>query len=147
MSEFRISTNRAELDVPRIHQFLSEDSYWLKGASRATVEKAIANSLCFGGFVGGTQVAFGRAVTDLAMFAYLRDIFVFQEHRSKGYGRALVQAMMERLKGEGVSSIMLATKDAHGLYEKFGFSLIGNSPKLMAYDRLPRNPSTTRERT
>jgi GNAT superfamily N-acetyltransferase len=140
MSEFRISTNQTELDVPLIHRFLSEDSYWLKGVSRAQVQKSIANSLCFGGFLGATQVAFGRAVTDLAAFAFLRDIFVLPEHRGKGYGRALVQAMMSRLEAEGVSSIMLGTKDAHGLYEKFGFSLVGNSPKLMAYREERRPP-------
>jgi GNAT superfamily N-acetyltransferase len=131
MSEFRISTNVEEFDILLIHRFLSEDSYWAKGISISTVRKGIANSLCFGGFLGTTQVAFGRAVTDLTMFAYLRDFFVLPDYRGKGYGKAIIQAAMSRLKAEGVQRVMLGTDDAHGLYEKFGFRLIGNSTKLM----------------
>ena len=68
MNEFRISTNVDELDVALIHQFLSQDSYWAKGIALDIVRKAIANSLCFGGFHGTAQVAFGRVVTDLSTF-------------------------------------------------------------------------------
>jgi GNAT superfamily N-acetyltransferase len=131
MSELRISTNIEEFDIPVIHRFLSE-SYWAKGISIGAVRKAIANSLCFGGFLGTSQVAFGRAVTDLTRFAYLVDFFVLQEHRGKGYGKSIIQAAMSRLKEEGVHGVMLSTADAHGLYEKFGFKRVGNSPKLMA---------------
>ena len=97
------------------------------------MRKSIANSLCFGGFIEAQQIAFGRAVTDLATFAYLRDIFVLLAYRGSGRGRLLVQAMMSRLKDEGVPSILLSTADAHGLYEKFGFARVINSTKLMSY--------------
>jgi GNAT superfamily N-acetyltransferase len=132
MSEFRISTNVEEFDIPLIHRFLSEDSYWAKGITISAVRKAIANSLCFGGFLGTSQVAFGRAVTDFTRFAYLLDFFVLQEYRGKGYGTSIIQAAISRLKAEGVQRVMLGTVDAHGLYEKFGFRRIGDSPKLMA---------------
>lgn len=108
----------------------------MKGVELNTVRKAIANSLCFGGFLGPAQVAFGRAVTDRTTMAYLRDFFVLQEHRGHGYGKAIIQAAMSRLKEEGVPSVLLATSDAHGLYEKFGFRLIGDSSKLMIYREL-----------
>lgn len=100
MTEFRVSTNVGEFDIPLIHRFLAEDSYWLKGVALATVRKSIANSLCFGGFIEAQQIAFGRAVTDLATFAYLRDIFVLPAYRGSGRGRLLVQAMMSRLKDD-----------------------------------------------
>lgn len=131
MPPFRISTNVEEFDIGRIHQFLSEESYWAKGIALSTVRKAVANSLCFGGLLGATQVAFGRAVTDLTTFAYLRDFFVLPEYRGRGYGKAPVHAAMARLKAEGVHGVMLSTTDAHRLYEKFGFRLIGNSTRLM----------------
>jgi len=133
MSEFRISTNVEEFDIALIHRFLSQDSYWMKGVALSTVRKAITNSLCFGGFLGTAQVAFGRAVTDRTTLAYLRDFFVLPEYRGNGYGKLIIQAAMSRLKEEGVPAVMLSTVDAHGLYEKFGFSLIGNSSKLMIY--------------
>lgn len=131
MKELRISTNVEEFDIPLIHRFLSA-SYWAKGISIGVVHKAIANSLCFGGFLGTSQVAFGRAVTDLTRFAYLLDFFVLQGHRGKGYGKSIIEAAMSRLKKEGVQGVMLCTADAHGLYEKFGFKRVGGSPKLMA---------------
>lgn len=136
MSIFRISTNIEEFDIPLIHRFLSQESYWLKGVELNTVRKAIANSLCFGGFLGTAQVAFGRAVTDRTTMAYLRDFFVLQEHRGHGYGKSMVQAAMSRLKEEGVPRVMLATTDAHGLYEKFGFHVIVDSSNLMIHREL-----------
>jgi GNAT superfamily N-acetyltransferase len=131
MREFRISTNVEEFDMLLIDRFLSQESYWAKGDALSTIRKAIANSLCFGGFLGTAQVAFGRVVTDLTTFAYLRDFFVLKEYRGNGYGKSIIQAAMLRLKEEGVHGVMLGTADAHGLYEKFGFRLIGNSSKLM----------------
>lgn len=127
----RISTNPEEFDILLIHRFLSQESYWAKGVALSAVRKSIAHSLCFGGFLGTTQVAFGRAVTDLTRFAYLLDFFVLPEYRGRGYGRDLVQAAMSRLRAEGVQSIMLRTADAHGLYEKFGFKRVDESSNVM----------------
>jgi hypothetical protein len=72
MISLRISTDPAEFDIAMIHRFLAEESYWAKGLSRALLERAIANSLCFGGFVVDARVAFARVVTDRATFAYLK---------------------------------------------------------------------------
>ena len=136
MSIFRISTAIEEFDIPLIHRFLSQESYWLKGVELNTVRKAITNSLCFGGFLGTAQVAFGRAITDRTTMAYLRDFFVLQEHRGHGYGKSIIKAAMSRLNEEGVPYVLLATTDAHGLYEKFGYRVIGDSSKLMIYREL-----------
>lgn len=133
MKQLRISNNIDEFDIPSVHHFLCHDSYWAKGIDIDIVRKSVANSLCFAGFIDDQQVAFGRAVTDLTSFAFLRDIFVFPEFRGNGYGAALVETMMSRLRSECVPSIMLGTEDAHGLYAKFGFKLIGNSSRLMAW--------------
>lgn len=127
----RISNAVSEADVQRIHHFLSKEAYWSKGIPIETVRKAFGNSLCFVGFVDNELAAFGRAVTDLASFAYLKDIFVLPCHRGKGHGKTLVREMIEQLDREGVGSIMLSTEDAHGLYQQFGFELVGDSRKLM----------------
>ena len=120
MTSLRISTDPAELDVPVIHRFLSEQSYWAKGISRTVVEKAIAGSLCFGAYTEAGQVAFARVVTDSATFAYLKDVFVLPEHRGHGYGVAIMQAVMGHPALQTVQ-ILLGTADAHGLYTRFGF--------------------------
>jgi ribosomal protein S18 acetylase RimI-like enzyme len=135
MEPLRISNNPDEFDFDAIHRFLSEQSYWAKGVSPETVRKAFAHSLPFGGFLGTRQVAFGRAVTDMATFAYLRDITVLPEFRGRGHGKTMVEAMLARLKAEGVPAIMLGTADAHSLYGKFGFRLVGDSPNLMVWKR------------
>ena len=80
-SMFRISTKPEDFDILLIHRFLSQESYWAKGVALSTVRKSIAHSLCFGGFIGKEQVAFGRAVSDLTTFAYLLDFFVLPEYR------------------------------------------------------------------
>lgn len=76
-------------------------------------------------------MAFGRAITDLASFAYLKDIFVLPSYRGRGYGQELVEAMLAKLDHEDVASLMLATQDAHSLYRKLGFEVVEGSVKLM----------------
>lgn len=122
MNNFRISNEKAELDIPLIHQFLSQQSSWAKGIPQATVERAIAHSLCFGGFLGATQVAFARVITDYATFANLVDVFVLPGHRSHGYSKDMMRAVLAHPELQGLRRFTLATGDAHELYGRFGFT-------------------------
>ena len=132
MNALRISTERAELDVAMVHRFLSSQAYWCRGIPLETVERAIAGSLCFAGYVEGAgQVAFARAITDGATFAYLADVFVLPEHRGHGYGRQLVAAIMTHPQLQGLRRFMLATSDAHGLYADYGFTAPAHPQTLM----------------
>ena len=131
MPHMRISNDVSQMDIPLIHQFLSNDSYWAKGLALQTLTKSLSNSLCFAGFVGDRQVAFGRAITDFASMGYLKDIFVLHGYRGHGYGKQLVKAMLARLDQEEVPAILLATQDAHTLYRQFGFEPVEGSIKLM----------------
>jgi GNAT superfamily N-acetyltransferase len=128
----RIGTRRDELDVDMIHRYLSQDAYWSRGIPRATVERAIAGSLCFGGYLGDAgQVAFARATTDGATFAYLADVFVLPEWRGRGLGRQLMDAVMAHPHLQGLRRFMLATSDAHGLYAEYGFAAPEQPQTLM----------------
>lgn len=122
MSDFRITTDKADLDVTLIHRFLSEQSTWALGIPRALVEKSIAHSLCFGGYLDDGQIAFARVVSDYATFANLVDVFVLPEHRGKGYSKALVAAVLAHPELQGLRRFTLATWDAHGLYAQYGFA-------------------------
>lgn len=122
MNNFRIDTDRAALDVPLIHRFLSEESSWARGIPLAVVERAIEHSLCFGGYVGESQVAFARVISDFATFANLVDVFVLPEYRGRGYGKSLVQAIVEHPQLQNLRRFTLATADAHALYAGFGFT-------------------------
>ena len=128
----RISTERDELDIDLIHAFLST-TYWARGIPRAVVERAIAGSLCFGGYLGDRQVAFARVITDGATFGYLSDVFVLPEHRGRGYARALVAAVLAHPDLQGLRRLMLATRDAHAhaLYAGFGFAAPAKPEMLM----------------
>jgi GNAT superfamily N-acetyltransferase len=121
MSQFEISTNKTDLDVPMIYQFLSEQSTWAVGIPRRVVERAIENSMCFGGFVDGRQVAFARVVTDYATFANLADMFVLPAYRGNGLSKRLMKAIAEHPSLQGLRRFTLFTSTAHGLYRQFGF--------------------------
>jgi predicted GNAT family acetyltransferase len=121
MSVLRISTDPSELDVGMIHRFLSTESYWARGISRAVLEHALAHSLCFGGYLDRSQVAFARVVTDRATFAHLKDVFVLPAFRGRGFATSLMQAVMAHSELRAVT-FTLQTGDAHMLYEKFGFA-------------------------
>jgi GNAT superfamily N-acetyltransferase len=117
-----ISDDRGALDIDLVHRFLSEQSTWAIGLPRAVLERAIANSLCLGGYVDGRQVAFARVITDGATFANLVDVFVLPELRGRGFGKQLVAAVLAHPELQGLRRFTLATGDAHGLYAQFGFT-------------------------
>lgn len=131
MTELRITTEPAELDVPLIHRFLSEESAWARGIPLATVQESIRHSLNFGLFAGAGQVAYARVVTDYSTFAYLVDVFVLAEHRGKGYSAELMAAVMAHPRLQGLRRFLLATSTAHGLYAKFGFAAPAKPQALM----------------
>jgi len=131
LSDLRISNDISEMDIPLIHRFLATESYWARGVQFEALSKSLSHSLCFAGFVGEKQVAFGRVITDLASFGYLKDVFVLPSERGRGYGKELVEAMLAKLDHEGVASLMLATRDAHSLYRKVGFEDVEGSARLM----------------
>lgn len=131
MSPLQITTDRSELDVPLIYRFLSEQSTWAVGISRAIVDRAIENSLCFGGYVDGRQVAFARVITDYATFGNLVDVFVIPEFRGRGYSVELLKVVMAHPSLKGLRRFTLATGEAHPLFEKFGFTAPQRPESLM----------------
>jgi GNAT superfamily N-acetyltransferase len=131
MLALHISTDREALDVALIHQFLSQRSTWALGIPLATVERSIANSLCFGAYLDGRQVGFARVTTDYATFAYLADVFVLEAERGKGVSKALVAAVLAHADLQGLRRFMLATSDAHALYARYGFTPPARPASLM----------------
>lgn len=129
--ELDISTDKSDLDIDLIHAFLTNDSSWAKGISRQLVERSIEHSLCFGGFIDGSQVAFARVITDRSTFANLVDVFVLPAHRGKGYSKRLMEAVMAHDDLQGLRRFSLATADAHGLYATFGFTPPSKPEALM----------------
>ena len=116
-----VSDEPRRLDRSRIFRFLSQESYWAGGIPQATVEKALEHSLCFGLYRRGAQVGFARVVTDRATFAYLCDVYVDAPARGEGLGEWMVSCVLEHPELQGLRRICLMTRDAHGLYERFGF--------------------------
>ena len=127
----KISNDIATFDLPLIHRFLSQESTWAKNIPFATVERSLKHSLCFGGFENDQQIAFARVVTDRATFAYLMDVFVVPTQRGKGYSKILIQAVMNHPELQGLRHFMLASSNARGLYQRFGFAAPAKPEILM----------------
>jgi len=128
---FLISTDTALLDVTLIHHFLDQLSYWGKGISLQTVQTSIQNSLCFGVYQHQKQVGFARLVTDKATFAYLCDVFILPDFRKSGLSKWLLQTIRHHPDLQNLRRWTLATADAHGLYEQFGFMRMKNHDRWM----------------
>ena len=129
-----ISSQQDKMDIDLIYQNLSS-SYWAKNISQALVAKSIENSLCFGVFDDqNSQVGFARVITDKATFAYLSDVFIVPTHQGKGLSQLLLKHVMAHPDLQGLRRIMLATKDAHGLYKKFNFNLLKQPDFFMETD-------------
>lgn len=129
--EFTISTDKGRLDLAVIHTFLTEESYWAATRSIEQTETAIENSICFGLYHGEKQIGFARVVSDKATFAYVGDVFVLSQYRGKGLSKWLMQMIVDHPELQGLRRWVLATKDAHGLYEQFEFAELRHPERWM----------------
>jgi GNAT superfamily N-acetyltransferase len=132
--DFEISTDPARIDLRMVHEFLT-NSYWAKGIPLATVRLSIENSICFAVYHCRQQVGFARIISDLATFAYLADVFIVPDYRGRGLSRWLMECIVGHPDLQGLRRWMLATRDAHGLYAKFGFTAIGSPESWMEIHR------------
>ncbi len=129
-SAYEISTDAERLDLKAIHAFLST-TYWSPGIPLEVVQRAVANSLCVGAYSSASQVGFARVVTDQATFAYLADVYVLEAHRGQGLSKQMLGALLQLQELQGLRRIMLATRDAHGLYADFGFTPLASPLRFM----------------
>jgi GNAT superfamily N-acetyltransferase len=120
--DLRLSTLTDEMDVDAIHAYLSAESYWAPGIPREVVARAVHHSLCVGIFDGAAQVAFARAVTDRATYAYLADVYVLEPYRGRGLSKWMMEVLTAHPDLQGLRRWSLMTKDAHALYAQFGFT-------------------------
>ena len=127
---FTVSDDAARLDVGAIHDFLTR-CYWAEGIPRATVERSIAHSINFGAYEGATQVGYARVISDRATVAYLGDVFVLETWRGRGLSRFLMRCVVAHPELQGLRRWLLATRDAHGLYAKFGFAPFAKPDRWM----------------
>ena len=119
--EYLISSDPARMDIDSVHRFLSDEAYWSPGVPEDVVRRAIAGSIVFGLYHGSEQVGLARVVSDRATFAWLCDVYVLREHRGHGLGKWLMECVKAHPDLQGLRRWLLATRDAHGLYEQFGF--------------------------
>jgi GNAT superfamily N-acetyltransferase len=134
-NDYTIDTDKSRLDIALIHRFLSQESYWAQNVPLDIVERSIANSMCFGVYKGDKQVGFARVITDQATFAYLADVFVLSEHRGKGLSKQLIETISNWPSLQGLRRWVLATRDAHTLYEQFGFTAL-DKPEIFMQRKL-----------
>ena len=129
--EFTISTDRTRLQIEAIHRFLSEESYWANNRRKEQTLTAIKNSLPFGVYTGENQIGFARVVTDYATFAYLGDVYILKDFRGKGLSKWLMEVIIGHPELQDFRRWVLATRDAHTLYEKFGFHALVHPDRWM----------------
>lgn len=148
MLDYFISTDKNLLDIRVIYEFIHNESYWAKGRDIETIRKSIEHStLCFGIYKteGQKQVGFARVITDLTTHAYLADVFVVKEFRGLGLSKMLVETIVNHPLLKDVNKMLLATEDAHTLYEKFGFVKVAKPDFYM--QRMNTRHFTSNERS
>jgi GNAT superfamily N-acetyltransferase len=129
--EYTISTDKERLDVPLIHDYLANESYWAQGRKIEVVRRSLENSLNFGLYKNRQQIGFARVVTDYATFAWIADVFVLPEHRGLGLSKWLMEMILSHPELQGFRRWVLATKDAHDLYARFGFIALHRPERWM----------------
>jgi GNAT superfamily N-acetyltransferase len=128
--DFLISTDKSRLDVDAVHAFLSR-SFWAQEIPREIVARSIEGSLCFGIYQGDQQVGFARVISDFATYAYLADVYVLEEFRGRGLSKWLMECIMHHPDLQGLKRWSLNTRDAHGLYTKYGFQPAAYPERMM----------------
>jgi GNAT superfamily N-acetyltransferase len=137
--EYFISTDSALLNIDIIYNYLSQESYWAQNIPKQVVEKSISNSLCFGLYHQDKQIGFARLITDKATFAYLADVFILDEYRKKGLAKWLMETIQAHPDLRGLRRWMLGTRDAHGLYEQFGWTVLDEDTRKRFMQRHNKN--------
>ena len=144
---YLISTELGKVDFDMVHHFLTNDSYWVPGITRQTVERSLSHSLCFGVYdcseIDEIQIGFARVITDFTSFAYLSDVFILARYRDQGLGKWFISCILAHTELQGLSKWMLNTKDAHGFYERFGFRLNSETHTYMVYQQQNRAITNT----
>ncbi len=128
--EFLISTDPERLSLDVVYGFLT-NCYWAKGIPREVVARSIEHSLCFGVYQGDAQVGFGRVISDFATVAYLGDVFVLESHRGLGLSKWLMECIVRHPALANLRRWILLTRDAHGLYSRFGFTPVETPERYM----------------
>ncbi len=128
--DFVISTDKRRVDLQAVHAFLIT-SYWAQDVPLAVVERAIEHSMVFGLYHGTAQAGFARVITDRATFAYISDVFILEQHRGLGLGQWLIGVILGHPELQGLRRWLLATRDAHGLYAKSGFTPLSAPERFM----------------
>lgn len=129
--EYTVSTDNNRLDIRTIHDFMANRSYWALGRPIETMQRALDNSLNFGLYKDQQQIGFARVVTDYATFAWIADVFVLPAHRGKGLSKWLMELILSHPDLQGFCRWVLATKDAHNLYARFGFIALHRPERWM----------------
>jgi GNAT superfamily N-acetyltransferase len=129
--DFTIDTSRDRLKIDVIHDFLSNESYWAQTRTIEQTMTAIENSICFGVYLGDRQIGFARVISDHATFAYIGDVFVIDEFRGRGLSKWLMETIVTHPDLQGLRRWILATRDAHGLYSKYGFEPLRHPERWM----------------
>jgi GNAT superfamily N-acetyltransferase len=130
--DWLISDDPARFELERGHDWISRQSYWAAGIPLATFRRAVQNSLVIGAYdPAGRMGAMARVVTDHATFAWLNDVFVDDAHRGHGLGIALAGFVLDHPELQGLRQFLLATRDAHGLYARFGFAPLAEPGRWM----------------
>jgi GNAT superfamily N-acetyltransferase len=119
-SQIVITDDSSQLSARSVQRLLQQ-TFWAKNRSSETIKKSLENSICFGAFCDGKQVGFARVVTDKCTFAYLCDVIVDEEFRGHGISKQMMNRVMSHADLRQFRLFLLATKDAHGLYTKYGF--------------------------
>ncbi len=132
--EYEISTDPSRIDVDLVHDFLAQ-SYWAQGRTLELVKKSIEHSLCFGVYQDSQQVAFARVTTDRAVFAYLADVFVVPSHRGLGIFKLLMRTILGHADVKDIKMFLLGTRDAHELYDQFGFVRYQSERTMVKYNK------------
>jgi len=135
IDEFLFSTDKTKLNTKYIHNFLSQNSYWAQGIPYPIVQRSIENSLCIGIYANKKQIGFARVITDFATFGYLGDVFIEEGFKGKGLSVKLLEFIFSFEELKVLRRVILATRDAHSLYEKLGFKPLANPDRFMELHR------------
>ena len=127
---YLISTDKSRFEIKAIQDYLS-NSYWAKNRPISTTKRSIKNSLCFGLFKKKKQIGFARVITDYATFAYLADVYILEPYRGLGLSKWMMDVILNYEELQNLRRWFLATRDAHGLYKKFGFKSLKNPENMM----------------
>ena len=116
----------------KLQEFLNQNAFWAQNRTKKDLKKCLANSdVIISLWISNKIVGFGRGLSDEVFRGVLWDIVIDKNHQGKGYGKLVVQNLLNSKKIRNTKKIYLMTTNKKLFYSQIDFKEVHSQNLLI----------------